>query len=104
MGDITVYRNEDFKKIFTIKNQDGDAVDLTGGSVTMKISNQLPADTVILSKDATNLSSDGTCRVTFTEEDLDITPKLYYYQLTVTLSSGDKYVNDTGRFIVKKVV
>jgi len=104
MGDITAYRNEDFTKNFTITNSSGSAVDLTGGSVTMKISNQLPADTVVLSKSATDLGSDGTCKVTFTESDLDITPKLYYYQLTVTLSSGDKYVNDTGRFIVKKVV
>lgn len=103
MLNLSVYKGEKRIFNFTIKDEDGNTIDLTGKQVKFRVMDGLPpAGTLVFSVDATNLGADGTCTVTLTETETDIEPKLYYYEIYVIYSGGEEYVAEIGIFQIKK--
>jgi len=98
-----VYQGEDRLLNLTLTDEAGNTIDLTDKTVNFLVVNVLGlTDTEVIDKDATNRKGDGTCDVQLINNDTDISPGLYWFEVWVEYNSGTKYVAEVGEFFVRK--
>lgn len=96
---ITVYRGEQVTLNFTMTP----VVDISGWTLPFTIAKKANSSTKLVSKNGVIISGiNGTLYVTLTEEDLDISPGTYYFDLWRN-DEGYEQVLALGSFIVAPV-
>lgn len=105
---LSLYRGEKREYTFTLTDQDGDPIDLTGGqTVTLQAYTALPPGeaTALWSPavEGTNPGADGTITLTLTGTHTEVEPMRYYYLITVTYPDSSEYVAERGRLTILAV-
>lgn len=91
----------------TLKDKNGNAVDVTGWTVyfTVKKSVNDKDSKAVISKTVTFTDAlNGIGKVTFTAADTDKTEGTYYYDVKVINATGDPINSDTGKFVIESRV
>jgi len=103
MLNLSVYKGEKIEYDFTIKDSNGNLIDLSTVDVKFRVWSELPPiyGNLIFSVDATDEAADGTCKVILTDTQTDIEPKLYFYELYLSYPAGEEYVAEVGLFYIK---
>lgn len=103
---LNLYRKEKREFVFTLRDKDGDVIPLLSSNVSVKfrVYTELPPlyGTKVFEVDATGEADDGTCTVTLTETQTDITPQLYSYEIYCVYPGETEYVAEVGLFLVRK--
>lgn len=89
-----IIKGDDAQLVFTIKNQAGNAIDLTGATaMTFKAAASLSAAASIsktLGAGIVNTTpASGIVTVTLTDSDTDLEAGVYYFELQITDASGN---------------
>lgn len=107
MSDITVYRKSDFDITFNYKNNDDSVRTLSGATVyfTVKTSsydNDADDSEAIIAKDVTSHTdaSNGITAIELTDDDTNIAPGNYFYDVVVVESNGDRHLAVKGRLAI----
>jgi len=101
--------NKQARKVFnfTLLDEDGVAVDITGGTITMtvkRLRKDSPADALISKAGVLGATlTDGKFTVELTATESDINPGVYFYDVVVVLSS-ERNVAAQGRFTVDHAI
>lgn len=103
--DLEVYKGEKRVFNFTIYDKNSNEVTLSGQTVTMRVTDDLPSSEFEqkFTVDATELDGGGTgkCKFTLTNTHTDIEPGLYFYEIYVVYSlDTEEYVAERGKFVV----
>lgn len=107
-SNISVIRGDDVTLTMTFRDSDGNAIDITGGTVFFTVKKRLSQTDAqaAIQKEVTSHSdpTNGQTRVALSKTDTDITPGVYKYDFQLRTAGGSIQSSSAGRFTVKRDV
>ncbi len=99
-------QGDDVTLTLTFTDNDGNAIDLTGGTVFLTVKNRSTDsdDNAVLKKDVSSFSAPttGIMTIDLTDSDTDISAGYYWYDVQFVDSSGSVSSIQKDKFIVKR--
>ena len=101
---VEIWEGEYREIPFTVQDAAGVAVNLTGATLSWRMTRGGPTGTTVLTKTPTVVSAaSGTGKITLAEADtVDIGGVTYYHELVVEDSAGHSEVGFIGAFKIRK--
>jgi len=97
--DLDLRQGEKHKFNFDVTDDDGNAFNLSGKEVTLKVYPDRYKNTTVLSKSATDGDSNGNVDFEISASEADLEQRTYYYIVRIV---DDDYIAGQGRFVVKR--
>lgn len=106
MADLRIKKGSSLDAVFTVTDESGAAVDLTGSTSTLYVAKTLAAATMTLTKTLTNGGTVGTLLYSFAPADTSsLESGVYEAQIrTVYSGSGAVHFSSLFSFIIDEVV
>lgn len=101
--EITVYKAEERLLNLAITDENDNLLDLTDKEVNLVVVNDLgQTDSEVIDLNAYNKNASGDCDILLSDEDTDIQPGLYWFEVWVEYGDGTDYVAEQGDLFVQK--
>ena len=98
---IEAYRGDSLTIDGVVRNQDGDVVNITGGTILFSVKkNQTDTDYVITKSASITSPTEGKFTIILSPSDLNKTPGTYFYDIELRLNEATIHTISKGFFTI----